>query len=387
MGEVRIGLIGTGFMGKAHSNAWMMVNKFFKPGAKAVMRACCSRNEAGVSAFAEHWGWQSWETDWRRLIARDDIDAVDITVPNNAHAEVAIEAARHGKHITCEKPLAMSLKEALTMLAAVRKAKVRNMVWHNYRRVPAIQLARQIIKEGRLGRIFHIRAVYLQDWIINPDFPLVWRLQKEICGTGSHGDLNAHIMDTARFITGAEPLEVCAHMETFVKERPKVGVHGVLAATKGKGRGKVTVDDAVIALARFNNGALATFEATRFARGGKNGLGIEVNGADGSVSFNFERMNELRYYNEKDPPHLRGFRNILVTEPGAHKYVDAWWPPGHIIGYENTFVNHAADFIGCIANNKPCSPDFLDSTRNQAFLEAMSISAKRHRWVRVPRIS
>ncbi len=387
MSEVRVGMIGYKFMGKAHSNAWIRVNQFFNVGVKAVLRAVCGRNESAVRGFAENWGWESVETDWRWLVSRPDIDVVDIATPNDTHAEIAIGAARAGKHIICEKPLGRNLKEARTMLAAARKARIRTMVWHNYRRIPAIQLARRIVEEGRLGRLYHIRAVYLQSFIMDPKFPLIWRLRKEIAGSGAHGDINAHIIDATRFVTGAEPVEVCTHMETFIKARPLGAMAGGLKATKARGKGRVTVDDAVVALAKFSNGALATYEATRFASGRKNGWGFEINGSRGSIVFNFERMNELQYYSESDPAHLRGFRTILVTEPGAHKYIDAWWPPGHIIGYEHTFVNQAADFLTGLSNNQPLSPDFLDSTRNQAVLEAMSISARKRRWVRVPRIN
>lgn len=387
MSDVRIGIVGYQFMGKAHSNAWGQVNRFFKPGARAVLRAACGRNEAAVRGFAENWGWQSIETDWRALVAREDIDVVDVATPNNMHAEIAIGAAKAGKHVICEKPLGMNLAEAKRMLAAVRKAKVRTMVWHNYRRIPALQLARRIVEEGRLGRIFHVRAHYCQSWIIDPEFPLVWRLNKEVAGSGSHGDLNAHIIDTARFITGSEPVEVCAHMETFIKTRPRGAMTGGLAAARSKGKGKVTVDDAVIALAKFDNGAVATFEATRFASGRNNGWGFEINGEKGAVAFEFERMNELNYFNRADPPHLQGFRNIMAMTAGEHKYAGAWWPPGHVIGYEHTFVNQAADFLEGLVKHKPLSPDFLDSTRNQAVLEAMSDSSRRRRWVRVPRVS
>jgi len=384
MSELRVGMIGYKFMGKAHSNAWGQVNRFFNPGARAVMRAVCGRNEAAVRGFAENWGWESVETDWRRLVSRPDIDIVDIATPNDSHAMIAIEAAKQGKAIICEKPLARSLKEALTMLAAVRKAKVPNMVWHNYRRIPALQLCRRIVKEGRLGIIRHIRAVYLQDWIQDSNFPLVWRLKGDVAGSGAHGDINAHILDATRFITASEPVEVCAHFETFIKERPVGQMTGGLGAKAGKGKGKVTVDDAVISLAKMSNGAIATYEASRFANGRKNGWGFEINGSKGSLKFEFERMNELQFYDGSDPAHLRGFRRILVTEPGQHEYISAWWPPGHIIGYEHTFTNQAADFLEGLVTKKPLSPYFLDNTRNQAALEAMAISSKKRRWVKVP---
>ncbi len=386
MTEVRIGMVGYKFMGKAHSNAWGQVNRFFNTGATAVMRAVCGRNENAVRSFAENWGWQSVETDWRQLVSRPDIDVVDIATPNDSHAVIAIEAAKQGKAIICEKPLARNLKEALTMLAAVRKAKVTNMVWHNYRRIPALQLCRRIVAEGRLGIIRHIRAVYLQDWIQDPNFPLVWRLKGDVAGSGAHGDINAHIIDATRFITQSEPIEVCSHFETFIKERPVGQMTGGLGAKAGKGKGKVTVDDAVIALAKMSNGAIATYEASRFANGRKNGWGFEINGSKGSLVFNFERMNELQFYDGSDPAHLRGFRTILVTEPGQHEYISAWWPPGHIIGYEHTFTNQVADFLKGYLAKKPLSPDFLDNTRNQAAMEAMAISSKKRKWVKVPRI-
>lgn len=387
MSDIRVGIIGYKFMGKAHSNAWIRANQFFDVGARAVLRAACGRNEAAVRAFAENWGWQSVETDWRRLVSRPDIDVVDIATPNNMHAEIAIEAARRGKAITCEKPLGRTLEEARAMLAAARKHKVPTAVWHNYRRVPAIRLARRIVREGRIGRIFHIRGSYLQGFIIDPNFPLIWRLQKEVAGSGSHGDINAHAIDTTRFVTGLEPAEVCAHMETFIKTRPRGEMSGGLGAKKLKGKGKVTVDDGVMSMARFPNGAIGTYEATRFASGRKNALGFEINGSKGSIVFDFERMNELKFYSESDPKHLQGFRTIMVTEPGQHEYISAWWPPGHIIGYEHAFVHHAVDFLAALKDRKPMNPDFLDSTRNQAVLEAMAISAKKRRWVRVPKIN
>ena len=388
MHEVRIGMVGYKFMGKAHSNAWTRANQFFDPGIKAVMRAVCGRNEAAARGFAENWGWQTVETDWRRLVARPDIDVVDIVTPNDMHPVIAIEAAKHGKHVLCEKPLARTLGEARRMLAAVRAAKVMSMAWQNYRRVPAVQLARQLVEEGKIGRIFHVRAVYLQSWIIDPGVPLVWRLDAKVAGSGSHGDLNAHIIDTARFITGLEPVDVCAHMETFIKERPMGRMAGGLSTAKAGGgrKGKVTVDDAVISLAKFSNGAVGTFEATRFASGHHNALGIEVNGSKGAVMFEFERMNELKYFNSADPPNVQGFRTIQATVPGQHEYVSAWWPPGHVLGYEHPFVHQCVDFMKAIKTGKPAQPDFLNSTRNQAVLEAMAISAKRHAWVRVPRI-
>jgi predicted dehydrogenase len=386
MKKLRVGMIGYKFMGKAHSNAWYKVNKFFSPGAQVEMAAICGRTKDAVQQVADNWGWESVETDWRALVKRDDIDIVDIGTPNNSHAEIAIGAAESGKHVICEKPLAMDLDEARQMRDAARKAKVANMVWYNYRRVPAVNLAKQIVEEGRLGRIFHVRAVYLQDWIIDPEFPLVWRLRKEVAGSGAHGDLNAHIIDAARFITGDEFDEVVGHAQTFIKERPIGEMAGGLSAG-GEGAGKmgeVTVDDAVIFLARFKSGAIGTFEATRFAQGRKNGNRIEINGEKGSLVFEFERMNELQFLSAEDPPHLQGFRTILATTPGEHQYYDAWWPPGHIIGYEHTFINQANDFVQAIAQGQRASPDFADACKTQAVLDAVLESAEKRAWVSVP---
>jgi predicted dehydrogenase len=380
---IRIGLVGYKFMGKAHSNAYHRVAQFFSLPKPPVMKAICGRSEVAVEAMAERWGWESVETDYRRLVARDDIDLIDISTPNNTHAEIAIAAAKAGKHVVSEKPLAMNAAEAKKMLEAVQKAGVRHMVWFNYRRVPAIALAKKLIDEGALGRIFHVRAVYLQDWIVDPKFPLVWRLRREVAGSGAHGDLNAHIIDLARYLVG-EFASVVGMSETFIKERPLEAEASGLGARAAARKGKVTVDDAVLFLARFRNGAIGSFEATRFAIGRKNGERIEINGEKGSLAFDFERMNELEFYSEEDPPDRRGFKTILVTEP-VHPYISAWWPPGHIIGYEHTFVNQAADLLTGIAQDKPLSPDFGDGLRCQQVLDAVLDSAKSGTWVKVPK--
>jgi len=384
MKEVRIGLVGLGFMGRTHSNAWLKVGKFFKLDATPVMQGVCGRLPTSrLQEFSANWGWKSTETDYRKFVAREDIDIVDIVTPNNVHCKIAVAAAKAGKHIICEKPLAMNVAECKEMIAAVKKAGVKHMVFHNYRRCPAIGLARQIIEEGRLGRLFHIRACYLQDWIIDPKFPLVWRLQKQISGSGAHGDLNAHIIDLARYLVG-EFSEVCGMTETFIKERPLVAaIDGKLGAAAGKGTGKVTVDDACLFLARFENGVIGTFEATRFAQGRKNQNKLEINGEKGTICFNFERMNELEYFSQDDPPHLRGFRTILATEPAHHPYIKAWWPPGHLIGYEHTFVHGAADFLQAVVNNGTIKPDFEDGLRNQEVLDAVLESAAKKTWVKV----
>ncbi len=380
---VRVGIIGTGFMGKAHSNAWLKVNKFFTPGATAVMKTACDVAEEPLKAFAANWGWEQTCTDWRKLVESKDIDLVDICTPNNTHAEIATAAAKAGKHILCEKPLAMSVAECEGMVKAVKKAGVQNLVSFSYRRVPAVALAKRIVEEGRLGRIFHVRAVYLQDWIIDPEFPLVWRLKKEIAGSGAHGDLNAHIIDMSRWLVG-EIKSLVGMTETFIKERPELAEAGAgLSAAKAKGKGEVTVDDATLFLARFENGAVGTFEATRFAQGRKNGNRIEINGEKGSLVFAFERMNELELFSAEDPPHLQGFRTILATEPSEHAYISAWWPPGHIIGYEHTFINQAADILQAVAEDKPLQPDFADATKTQAVLDAVLKSAEEDKWIDV----
>ena len=380
---LNIGLVGYKFMGRAHSNAYLNVARFFDVKATPVMKAVCGRTPKDVRAFAAQWGWESCETDWRTLLAREDIDAVDIATPNDSHAEIAVAAAEAGKHILCEKPLAMNVVEARKMLAAARKARVVNMICHNYRRVPAVALARQLIDEGRLGTIRHFRGVYLQDWIVDPEFPLVWRLRKEQSGSGVHGDLNAHIIDAARYLVG-EFDEVCGVEKTFIRTRPIPKATSGLSARKSAKRGRVTVDDATLFLARFRNGALGSFEATRFALGRKNAMGIEINGSKGSIVWELERLNELQFYSGDDPEHARGFRTILVTEP-VHKYAGAWWPPGHIIGYEHSFVHTIADFVDAVAGRRKVKPDFEDGLRNQEVLEAVSDSARTGRWRKIPR--
>jgi len=387
--ELRVGIVGYNFMGKAHSNAWLKAGRFFDLPVKVVMRAACGRTKEKLAAFAANWGWESVEPDYRKLVARDDIDLVDVCVPNNLHREVAVAALSAGKHVACEKPLAMNLAEAREMAALADRKKLFTTVWYNYRRVPALCLARRLVKEGRIGRVFHVRAVYLQSWIIDPGFPLVWRLDGSVAGSGSHGDLNAHIIDAARFVTGEEVTEVSALMETFVKERPVLDDFGAgLAAKAGKGRrAKVTVDDAVISLARLSGGGLATFEATRFAQGNLNGNKIEVNGEKGAVRFNFERMNELEFFDAAAPAHVRGWTTVMATDPAEHEYFGAWWPPGHIIGYEHTFIHQAADIARAFGAErpKPIQPDFADAAKTQAVLEAMTESAKGRQWVSVGR--
>jgi len=379
---LNIGMIGYKFMGRAHSNAWLKADKFFDLAAKPVMKVICGRDKAGVAAACSRWGWETFVTDWREVIADSTIDIVDITTPNDTHAEIAIAAAKAGKAILCEKPLALDVKQAKDMVAAVKKAGVVNMICHNYRRIPAIALARKMIAAGDLGTIYHYRARYAQDWIVDPNFPLVWRLQSKIAGSGTHGDICAHIIDLGRYLVG-EFAEVCGQMETFIKERPLPAQQGGLSATGSKKMGRVTVDDVSMFIGRFKNGALANLEATRFALGRKNGIQVEINGSKGSLAFDFEDMNRLQYYNGDDPADRRGFRDIIVTE-GVHPYAGAWWPPGHIIGYEHTFVHTVADFVNAVAAKQPVQPDFAEGLANQLVLEAVEKSAKTHRWLKLP---
>ncbi|MGH8598522.1 MAG: Gfo/Idh/MocA family protein, partial [Gammaproteobacteria bacterium] len=302
--------------------------------------------------------------------------------PNDTHAEIAVAAAKAGKHILCEKPLALNVKQAREMVAAVEEADVVHMICHNYRRVPAIAVAKRMIDAGELGRIYHYRARYAQDWIVDPNFPLVWRLQSKISGSGAHGDINAHIIDLGRYLVG-EFKEVCGLMETFIKERP---LPPESAGPAGKGSpkmGKVTVDDAVMFIGRFENGALASLEATRFALGRKNGLQIEINGSKGSLVFDLEDLNRLKFYNEGDPSAQRGFKDVLVTQGGAHPYVGNWWPPGHIIGYEHTFVHTVGDFVNAVADRKSVQPTFEDGLADQIVLEAVEKSAMTRKWVEI----
>jgi predicted dehydrogenase len=371
---LRIGLIGYGFMGKAHSNAWRQASRFFVLPADLRMSTLCGRDTRAVKAAAQKFGWERSVNDWRTVVVDPDIDVVDIATPNDSHAEIAIAAAAAGKAILCEKPLALNVAEAERMVAAVRKAKVVNMVCHNYRRLPALALAREMIAGGELGaRIYHYRARYAQDWIADPDYPLVWRLRREMAGSGSLGDIGSHIIDLGRYLIG-EFREVCALRETFVKERPLPG--------KISRRGRVTVDDAVAVIGRFRNGALATLEATRFAPGRKNALTIEINGSGGSLVFDLEKMNRLEFYSAADAERRRGFREILVTE-AAHPYVAQWWPPGHLLGYEHSFIHTVVDFVRAIVSGKKVAPDFADGLANQRVLAAVEQSAREKQWVKL----
>ncbi len=380
-GEIGVGLVGYKFMGRTHSNAYRQVSAFFpEVKLRPILRAICGRDEAGVSAAAAQFGWASYETDWKTLVARDDIGLVDISTPGSSHAPIAIAAAAAGKHIICEKPLANTLAEARQMAKAARDAGVINMVMFNYRRVPAVQLAKRLIDSGRLGKIYHWRAVYLQDWIMDPNFPLVWRLQKDVAGSGTLGDLGAHIIDLARMLVG-EITEVTGLTETFIKQRPVLAeTVGGLGAKAGTEMGEVTVDDAALFLARFENGALGSFEVTRFAKGWANGNQFEVNGSKGSLRFNLERLNELQLYLDEDPD-VAGWRTINVTNGEAHPYMANWWPAGHIIGYEHTFTHAVFDFLNGVADGVSPAPNFDDGVRCQAVLEAVERSAGSRQWV------
>jgi predicted dehydrogenase len=371
---LNVALIGYAFMGRAHSNAYRQVGPALKPTLLPKMKVIVGRSEPGVKKAAEELGWEEWATDWREVVDRPDIDLVDISTPGESHAEIAIAAAKAGKAVLCEKPLANDLRTSKAMLAAVEKAGVPHMICHNYRRVPAVQLAKQIIQEGRLGKLCHYRGTYLQDWSIDPNLPLYWRFQRDKAGSGALGDIASHSIDLARFLVG-EIEELAATVETYIKQRPLV--------EDAKKKGKVTVDDASAAVVRFQNGALGTIEGSRMCPGRKNYNRFEINGTKGSLVFNLERMNELEAYFADDPPHLLGFREVMVTEAGAHKYMHGWWPAGHIIGYEHTFIHAVYDFLEAIASGKKVKPDFEDGVRNQSVLDAWERAAKSKRWVKV----
>jgi len=378
MKNLNIGLIGYGFMGRAHSNGYRKVSNFFDLDYKPVLKAICGRNEANAVAFAKKWGYESVETDWRRLIERNDIDALDICTPNDSHAEIAITAAKAGKMILCEKPLSMDGAEGEAMVKAVEKAKVPNMVWYNYRRVPAVTLAKRLIEEGRLGKIFHYRAKFLQDWTISPDLPQggagLWRLDVKAAGSGVTGDLLAHCIDTAIWLNGSMD-SVTAMTETFIKKR-KHNLTGKVAP--------VGIDDACAFLARFRNGSLATFESTRYARGHKALYTFEINGEKASIFWDLHDLHRLQYFDHKDEGKLRGWRSIHVTDHGGdHPYMDKWWVPGLQIGYEHSFVHQVADFIDGLAKGKPASPTFRDALETQYVCDAVLVSAKNGSWQKV----
>ncbi|GAA3795653.1 Gfo/Idh/MocA family protein [Streptomyces chiangmaiensis] len=378
---LRIGMVGYAFMGAAHSQGWRTVGRVFDLPLRPVLAAICGRDAAAVHAAADRHGWATAETDWRDLVARDDIDLVDICTPGDTHAEIALAALAAGKHVLCEKPLANTVEEAEAMAEAAATAHERGlsaMVGFNYRRVPAAAFARRMVAEGRLGTLRHVRVTYLQDWLVDPSFPLTWRLRRERAGSGSLGDLGAHIIDLAQHLAGEPLAGVSALTETFVRERPLAGgVTGGLSAVSAAGTGAVTVDDAAVFTGRFASGALASFEATRYATGRKNALRIELNGERGSLAFDLERLNELSYHDGTEPGTHAGFRRILVTEPD-HPYLDAWWPPGHGLGYEHTFVHQARDLVHAIAAGRTPEPSFADGLQVQRVLAAVEDSARKN---------
>jgi predicted dehydrogenase len=362
---IGIGMVGHAFMGAVHSHAWRSVHRFFDPPLVPRLAVLAGRDETRAKAAARRFGWADVETDWRKLIARDDVDLVDICTPGDTHAEIAIAALEAGKHVLCEKPLANSVAEAEAMAEAARKARergVRAMVAFNYRRVPALAHARNLVASGALGEIRHVRSVYLQDWLSDPQAPMTWRLRKESAGSGALGDLGAHIVDAAQFVTGDVITGVSALTNTFVKRRP----------SEGGGMDEVTVDDTALFLARLSGGAVASFEATRFALGRKNAMRLEVNGSKASLAFDFESMNELQWYEGTGTE--AGFRRILVTEP-EHPYVGVWWPPGHLLGYEHTFTNEVADLLDAVGAGTDPEPSFDDGLRVQRVLHAVEESA------------
>jgi predicted dehydrogenase len=381
-GSLGVGLVGYAFMGAAHSQGWRSAPRFFDLPLSPAMNALCGRDKSAVTDAADKLGWSSVETDWRELLARDDVQLVDVCTPGDTHAEIAIAALEAGKHVLCEKPLATTVAEAEAMAAAAATAAargVRSMVGFTYRRVPAIALARQLVAEGKLGTIRHVRAQYLQDWIVDPEAPLSWRLQKEKAGSGALGDIGAHIVDLTQYITGDLITSVNGQLETFVKERPLPAEHSGLAGTAGTGRGPVTVDDAAIFLARFGSGALGVFEATRFATGRKNAIRLEINGSLGSLAFDFEDMNLLHFYDATEDARTAGFRRILATE-AAHPYVAAWWPPGHLLGYEHGFTHQVVDLVTAIAENRDPLPSFADGLQVQRVLAAVEDSSASRYW-------
>src|SRR5688572_11772144 len=377
MTNLGIGLIGYAFMGAAHSQAWRSAPRFFDLPLQPDMTVLCGRSADAVTTAAGKLGWSQTETDWRKLLTRDDVQLIDICTPGDSHAEIAIAALRAGKHVLCEKPLANTVAEAEQMAAAAAEAAangIRSMVGFTYRRVPAIGLARQLVAEGKIGTIRHVRAQYLQDWIADPTAPMSWRLEKDKAGSGALGDIGAHIVDLTQYITGQALTGVSAMLETFVKERPLPAESGKLGGVGGSGTGTVTVDDAAVFLGRFSGGALASFEATRFALGRKNGIRIEINGSAGSLAFDFEDMNVLQFFDGTEPAEIAGFRRILVTEPD-HPYVAAWWPAGHGLGYEHGFTHQVVDLVTAIAKGDDPSPSFADGLQVQRVLDAVERSA------------
>ena len=381
MKEIRVGLIGHKFMGRAHTHAYTDLPIFFDPGIEVVKKIICS-NEESVIDIAKRWHWEKYSLDWREVVQNPEVDLVDIAAPSAIHAQIAIAAAKAGKHIFCEKPLALNLEDAKAMVNAVEKADVVNMIGFNYRRVPAIALTKKLINDGEIGEIYHFRGIYQQGWLVDPNFPLAWRLRKEKAGYGSLGDLGAHVIDLARYLVG-EIEEVLCTERTFIKERPKPIVEDGLVAIAGKERGRVDVDDAAAFLAHFKNmETIGYLEMTRYGTGHRNQNRIEINGSKGAIIFDMEKMNELEFYRVDDSSHIQGYRRIQVGE-GDHPYMSHWFPAGHIIGYGDTFVNQAYDLITAIKEGKKITPDFNDGLICQQILEAADKSVRTKKWEKV----
>lgn len=390
-----IALLGQKFMGRAHSNAYLKASRFFNLPLNPVMHTIVAQDLISLAPFASRWGWKKYNTNWKEVVKDPEIHLVDVSTPNCNHAEQALAALANGKHVACEKPLAATLKDARAMKnAAVKSRRSKTFVWFNYRRCPAIALAHRLVKEGRLGKIYHVRATYLQSWG-GPDTPLVWRFLKKYAGSGAHGDLNAHIIDLARFITGQEITEVSgAIAETFITERPlpdtpgKSGIASGSRLGKKKNTGKSDVDDCVLFLARFSGGAVGSFEATRLAIGNQNRNTIEINGENGAIKFDFEDMNLLWFFDNTESRATAGWRRIMCTSAGDHPYAGAWWPDAHIIGYEHTFVNMVADMMAVLAGQEPTVPlpGFADAYETQRVLEAALLAAKNRSAVKLSEI-
>ncbi len=370
--ELNIGIVGSQFMGRAHSNAWHDLLRYYDLPFIPVMKVACDIDQDSVTSFASRWGWQETMNSWQQLIEREDIHVIDICTPNRFHMPIAVAASRAGKHVICEKPMAVNVSEARQMLEAARIAGVKNMVAFNYRRVPALVLAKQMIEDGLLGKIYHFNAVYFQDWLVDPDFPWTWRHDAELAGSGAHGDMNAHTIDLAHFLIG-EIDSVFGEMKIFTGKRKHTETNELR---------EVSVDDAMLFLTRFNNGASGNFMATRFATGMKNFLRIEIFGSTGGIKFNLERMNELEFFSREDRSGQQGYRTILVTEKD-HPYLAKWWPPGHIIGWEHTFIHEMGDFMQALADNTEIRPDFRDGLQSQLVLDAVMESAAKGTWIKI----
>ncbi len=382
MPELNVALLGYKFMGKAHSNAYRQVGHFFPGKFQFRMKVLCGSKNSPIEAAARQLGWEESATDWEEVVARKDIDVVDVSTPNYLHHPNVMAAAKAGKHIICEKPPGNDLKQAKEMLKAVEKAGVKHMLMHNYRKIPAVALAKKMISEGRLGTIYHYHGAYLQDWIMDPKFPLVWRLQKDLAGSGALGDIGSHAADLAQYLN-SDIDAVTAQVTTFIKERPVLEKTGPdLTARAGKRKGKVTVDDDANFLARFQNGSVGVIESSRFCGGRRNYNTFQVYGSKGSLAFNLESMNELEFYDAESPKSEQGYKTINVTE-AVHPYVGAWWPPGHIIGYEHTFVHAMHDFLVAMETDRQPEPNLYDGVKIQAVLAAVERSAESDKWEKV----